>query len=273
MLSLSNSAALKFGNIAIVYSPLTDAIAAIFIGIVCGLLGALFVAVFSNMGVLRKKLITTNSKKIAETLFFSIATTSTFFWLSAYSASNSENCVPVLNDDVEYFSFTCPAGTYNAQATLFFNTESGVIRALMNQTLNEKWSGFLIFGLTWYVFTIFTAGVVAPGGLFVPGMIIGCTVGQLTNKFKNLTTNIANPVTGQSYEIMGCGAMLASFTRQTYSLAVIMLETTQQINFFIPIVITILVSTLVGKAFNQSLYERALRLKQLPLLRNHVPKS
>jgi hypothetical protein len=72
---------------------------------------------------------------------------------------------------------------------------------------------------------------------------------------------------------MGCAAMLAGFTRQTYSLAVIMLETTQQINFFIPVVLTILVSSGVGHLFNPSLYERALRMKNLPLLRNHVPKS
>jgi hypothetical protein len=82
-----------------------------------------------------------------------------------------------------------------------------------------------------------------------------------------------NPVIGQSYEIMGCAAMLAGFTRQTYSLAVIMLETTQQINFFIPIMLTILTSVSVGKIFNSSIYERALRAKNLPLLRNHVPKS
>jgi H+/Cl- antiporter ClcA len=44
--------------------------------------------------------------------------------------------------------------------------------------------------------------------------------------------------------------MLAGFTRQTYSLAVIMLETTQQIDFFIPITLTILVSAGVGKIFN-----------------------
>jgi hypothetical protein len=34
-----------------------------------------------------------------------------------------------------------------------------------------------------------------------------------------------------------------------------------------------LTSVSVGKIFNPSLYERALRLKNLPLLRNHVPKS
>lgn len=60
---------------------------------------------------------------------------------------------------------------------------------------------------------------------------------------------------------MGASAMLAGYTRQTYSLAVIMLETTQSINFFIPIMLTILVSVNVSRIFNRSLYERALRSK------------
>jgi len=132
----------------------------------------------------------------------------------------------------------------------------------------------LMFVITWYFFMTTTAGCQIPGGLFVPAMIIGCAIGSMVNNFKNDICPECNPVVGQSYEIMGCGAMLAGFTRQTYSLAVIMLETTQQINFFIPIVLTILTASSVGKIFvSQSLYERALRMKNLPLLRNHVPKS
>jgi hypothetical protein len=52
-----------------------------------------------------------------------------------------------------------------------------------------------------------------------------------------------------------------------------MLETTQTINFFIPIMLTILVAVNVARIFNRSLYERALRSKQIPLLRNHCPKT
>lgn len=72
---------------------------------------------------------------------------------------------------------------------------------------------------------------------------------------------------------MGAASMLCGYTRLTYSLAVIMLETTQSINLFIPIIFTLIVSFGVGQAFNRSLYERALRMKQIPLLRNHCPKE
>mmetsp|Transcript_30255 Transcript_30255/g.21998 ORF Transcript_30255/g.21998 Transcript_30255/m.21998 type:complete len:80 (+) Transcript_30255:888-1127(+) len=70
---------------------------------------------------------------------------------------------------------------------------------------------------------------------------------------------------------MGAAAMLAGYTRFTYSLAVIMLETTNSINLFIPIICTISVAFQTGQAFNKSLYERALRSKQLPVLREEVP--
>lgn len=108
----------------------------------------------------------------------------------------------------------------------------------------------------------------------MPTMIIGCALGSLVNNVKNVACKSCDPYVGQSYEILGCGAMLAGFTRKTYSLAVIMLETTQQINFFIPMLLTILTSNRVSEIFScTSLYERALRAKNIPLLREVVPHS
>jgi H+/Cl- antiporter ClcA len=92
VLSLSNSATLKFGEIVIIYSPLSDALVAVLLGIICGLLGALFVSVNSHMIILRKKYVNTNLKKVIEVLLFSLATSTAFFWLSAANASRPGNC-------------------------------------------------------------------------------------------------------------------------------------------------------------------------------------
>ena len=67
--------------------------------------------------------------------------------------------------------------------------------------------------------------------------------------------------------------MLAGYCRLTYSLAVIMLETTQSINNFLPMLLGIGISLCVAKACNRSLYDYAIRSKQMPLLRNHLPKQ
>jgi H+/Cl- antiporter ClcA len=42
------------------------------------------------------------------------------------------------------------------------------------------------------------------------------------------------------------GSMLAGYTRMTYSLAVIVMETSQAINIFIPVIVTIGIANLVG---------------------------
>lgn len=79
-------------------------------------------------------------------------------------------------------------------------------------------------------------------------------------------------VGGQSYLVIGASAILSSYTRLTYSLAIIMMETTQAINLFLPILVSIMVSHAVGRLFNRSIYEHSIRAKQMPLLRNHVPE-
>lgn len=67
--------------------------------------------------------------------------------------------------------------------------------------------------------------------------------------------------------------MLAANSRMTYSLAVIMLETTQSINNFLPITLGIAVALVVGRIFNRSQYDYAIRSKQLPVLQHHMPKE
>lgn len=66
--------------------------------------------------------------------------------------------------------------------------------------------------------------------------------------------------------------MLSGSTRMTYSLAVIMLETTSDVDLFIPIIFALFVSYGVGGIFSRSLYAGTLRAKNIPLLEKNVPK-
>ena len=67
--------------------------------------------------------------------------------------------------------------------------------------------------------------------------------------------------------------MLSSYCRLTYSLVVIMLETTSSINIFLPMMIGVMTARFVGDLLSPSLYDRALRMKQLPFLRANPPES
>lgn len=73
--------------------------------------------------------------------------------------------------------------------------------------------------------------------------------------------------------LCAAGAMLSGYCRLTYCLVVIMLETTSSINIFVPMTFGILVARNVGNIFTRSLYARALRMKQMPVLSETCPKK
>ena len=84
----------------------------------------------------------------------------------------------------------------------------------------------------------------------------------------DLTYNIAR----KNLIVLGCAGMMAGYTRMTYSLGVILMETSQTMNLFVPIIFTIIISNQVGYLFTRSLYERGMRGKQFPVLQDWIPE-
>ena len=66
--------------------------------------------------------------------------------------------------------------------------------------------------------------------------------------------------------------MLSGSTRMSYSIAVIMLETTSDVNLFLPIIFSLFVSYGVGGLFTRSLYVGTMRAKNIPVLDKSIPK-
>lgn len=71
--------------------------------------------------------------------------------------------------------------------------------------------------------------------------------------------------------VLGCGAFLSGYTRMTYSLAVILMETSNCLTLFIPLTFTILIANQVGELFTRGLYVRGCRAKQMPIIIDSVP--
>ena len=64
---------------------------------------------------------------------------------------------------------------------------------------------------------------------------------------------------------------MAGYTRMTYSLGVIMMETSQDLSIFVPLILTIIVANQTGYIFTRSLYQRATRGKQMPIISDKIP--
>jgi H+/Cl- antiporter ClcA len=126
-LSLSDGCILKFSIISEENeNALVDLPSAIIIGIITGLMGALFVHVSTGLGIWRKKFVNSYKRKVFECVVFAFVTSSAFY---AVVVARKNNCRPLSEgSQSDEFSFTCGEGFYNPFATLVFNTEGGTIR-------------------------------------------------------------------------------------------------------------------------------------------------
>lgn len=88
------------------------------------------------------------------------------------------------------------------------------------------------------------------------------------------TNKFYPPQTTSTLSILGATAMLAGSTRMTFSIAVIMLETTNSVDLFLPIIFTLFCSYGAGTLLiNKSIYSSALRSKNIPVLGKSVPRE
>ena len=71
--------------------------------------------------------------------------------------------------------------------------------------------------------------------------------------------------------LLAVGAMLSGYCRMTYSLAVIMMETTASINIFLPMFLAIMMARVIGGLFQPSLYKKTISVKSIPILPKHAP--
>lgn len=114
----------------------------------------------------------------------------------------------------------------------------------------------LVHFLIWFLMTTLTYGTAVPAGLFLPGILIGCGLGRMLTLF--ISTNIETTAPPATYAIIGAASVLAGYSRMSFSLAVIMLETTENVNLFLPIISALFMSFLVGRLFNRSIYVASL---------------
>lgn len=111
------------------------------------------------------------------------------------------------------------------------------------------------FVAVWYFFTILTYGTNVPAGLFLPGMIIGCGLGDLLFRLQltvgydgmhyapeDIDTKNHEQAMRRKLIVIGCAGFMAGYTRMTYALGVILMETSEDLSIFVPLIFTIIIS-------------------------------
>ena len=267
--SIVNAGLIKFGQYDEHPYKLHDFPFFIMLGAMGGLLGALFVFVNHKINKYRKKYLVTKWQKVLETVCLTFLTCTFIYYAPMLIKSD---CIQQEEGHIEasFIQYKCPNEQYSPLATLLLNPENTVIKALLNKQAKFNYEPLLIFFLVWYLFTSITYGTSVPAGLFLPGILIGGSLGRMVGLFIE-SYIIEEGIRPSTYAIIGSASILAGYTRLSFSLAVIMLETTENVSLFLPIIFALVVSFGIGRIFNRSLYVGSVRFKNLPFLIEEVP--
>ena len=176
--------------------------------------------------------------RILEAVFYGVFTATCFFWAPAMSGY----CRPIPpghNDDV-ISRYWCKDGEYSESGLVTFNMLENAIKCFFH---GELYIGY--WPLCWYFIISFicaciTYGSSVPSGLFVPCIVIGAAYGRVVGL-------ITNQVFDSSffpgvYSFLGACGMLAGSSRITISLTVILVETTGNVLYIIPVIIIVTIA-------------------------------
>ncbi|XP_065186325.1 H(+)/Cl(-) exchange transporter 6-like [Sycon ciliatum] len=256
----------------------TDLVIFVAIGAIGGLLGAAFNTLNTILTRYRMKHVQRKGKivKILEAILISmVTTTATFAALTMmgtcqpYVASVIPQDVELNNDTVTFF---CPDGYFNDMATLFFNPQEAAIKEFFHQKATFSIPTLVCYLVMFFILACWTYGAGIPSGLFVPCIACGASYGRLVAEIlvKVGYLNEANVSVG-TYSLIGAAAFLGGVVRMTISLTVILMESTNNISYGVPIMITLMVAKWIGDLFNEGLYDIHIHLRAIPLLEWEAP--
>uniref|UniRef100_A0A3B4EMU0 Chloride channel protein n=1 Tax=Pygocentrus nattereri TaxID=42514 RepID=A0A3B4EMU0_PYGNA len=242
----------------------------VLMGVVGGLLGAMFNCINKRLAKYRMRNVHPKAKfiRVLESLLVCMLTTVVVFMASMTLGECRDLGFLLVsaNEDVNSTirQFFCSNRTYNDMATLFFNPQETAIHQLFHQDATFSPVTLLLFFVLYFLLSCWTYGVSVPSGLFVPSLLCGASLGRLVANI--LKMNLGMHIYSGTFALIGAAAFLGGVVRMTISLTVILIESTNEITYGLPIMITLMVAKWTGDFFNKGIYDIHIHLKGVPLL-------
>lgn len=170
--------------------------------------------------------------------------------------------------------FFCDEGYYNPVATFFFAPSESAIQQLFHLRRND----FTLWNLTLFFFvygslTCITYGIAVPSGLFIPSLLTGSAFGRFIGQVIVIISSDGARIDPGVYSLIGAAAFLGGVVRMTISLAVILLESTGNYQYGLPLMLVFFSARWTGNIFNDGIYDVHIALNQWPLLEERLPRD
>ncbi|MFH4977020.1 hypothetical protein AB6A40_003729 [Gnathostoma spinigerum] len=241
------------------------------IGVLGGLSGALFNFLNMKLSRFRKKYVISRGQKLFECLL--VAALSAFVgFLTLFIL---DDCQPMgVNPELtDYAKLFCPQGSYSAVANLFFQSPEQSVKSLFHSPSNSfRPFTLFVFSIEYFILTMWTYGISVPSGIFIPSLLTGAAWGRLVGMGMVSVFPSMGGVDPGKYALAGAAAQLGGVVRMTVSLTAIIVESTKNISFGLPIMLVLMVTKWVADMFNDGIYDSHIELAEVPILGWNPPK-
>ena len=234
-------------------------------GIVGGLLGALFNHINYKLTIFRRKYITKVYMQVIEAVLVAICTGTAFYFCLYFD--NDCQVMESTESQENGIQFFCEDGKFSAMASVMFRSPEESVKSLFHDPPETYKSETLVFYCVMCFFlALWTYGLCVPSGLFIPSLLIGAGWGRLVAILLRFLFPTAPWVNFEKYALLGAACQLGGIVRMTISLTVIVMEASGNITFGLPVMIVLIVAKWIGDIFNEGIYDMHIHMQGVPLL-------
>lgn len=235
-------------------------------GVAGGLLGSLWNFLNIRINVFRMKYVKQRSAKVLECVLVAMLS-ATLGSLMMYAIAD---CKPLGNDPVKFpVTLNCEDTEYNAVAALWFQTPEASVKSLFHDPPgSHKIITVLVFVVIYYFLSCFTFGLNVSMGIFIPLLLVGAAWGRLVAMTLGAIVPVGTAAFAHpgKYALIGAAAQLGGVVRMTISLSVILIESTGNISFALPLIVTLISAKWMGDYFNDGIYDTQINIWRVPFL-------
>lgn len=240
----------------------------IMMGVFGGLMGATWISWNNKLNQFRTCFIRQKWLKVAEAILVGTIS-ATFACFMMYAISDCRPLNDQLTSTVQLF---CEDNEYNAAAALWFQTPESSVKSLFHDPPgSHQILTLMVFMPIYFFLSNITYGLNVSLGIFIPCLLTGAAWGRLTASFLVLAFPGVTFINPGKYALVGAAAQLGGTVRMTISLAVILIETTGNIWFALPIIVTLTSAKWMGDYFNEGIYDTQIKVSKVPMLPWHTP--
>nr|XP_022900441.1 H(+)/Cl(-) exchange transporter 7 [Onthophagus taurus] len=236
----------------------------VFMGFLGGLFGALWNHINYKLSVFRIIYLRKRWLRVIEACL--VAVMSATLGIMMMFALN--DCKPLGQDPTKYpTQMYCEDGQYNVLASIWFQTPEASVRSLLHDPPNTHNAlSLAVFVVFYFLLSCWTFGLATSNGLFIPSLLTGAAWGRLfAVGLNNIFPEMITMHPGK-YALIGAAAQLGGIVRMTISLTVIIMETTGNISFGLPLIVALIAAKWTGDFFNEGIYDTHIQLNGIPLL-------